>query len=67
MVGWLAEGRDGRRGISTDDDSLIDTHYTHEQTRPLTLILAVLMPLTGYVQVSAGLLQGAQDYAYQAR
>ena len=46
--GWVDGGREG--GV------------LFARMRPLAWVLAVLMPLTGYVQVAAGLLQGGGDY-----
>jgi hypothetical protein len=46
--GWVEGGREGGVLLA--------------RMRPLAWVLAVLMPLTGYVQVAAGLLQGGGDY-----
>jgi hypothetical protein len=35
------------------------------QVTPIIWLLALMQPLNGFVNVGAGVLQGAQDFAYQ--
>lgn len=37
------------------------------QVTPIVWLVALMQPLNGFVNVGAGVLQGAQDFAYQVR